>query len=132
MLALFQAFPILTFHLCCNNTQKQKSGKKEGKAGSMNDIRWTQAGHREGGAPTAKYTRLFVHSTLLLVRTPDVHAVERISAFKLSASIFDCGPLLPYIHLVSTHMMNAPRSFPVCAAVHMVYYCNYKWKVGSL
>ena len=40
--------------------------------------------------------------------------------------IFEYMPLSPYVHLASTHVMNAPRLSPF-----FVYYCEHKRKVKT-
>ena len=49
------------------NTRKRKSKRKRGRPGlihHMNDVRWTQGGHREEG-PIVKYVRIKLKSEFL-------------------------------------------------------------------
>ena len=118
-LASPQASPVFTFHLCSQYYTERKTGEKWGRSGSIhhvNDVRWTWGRHgREGVQLPKQHTgssvQMLYHSfglqTLawmkLLVTT------GKKLTFKFSTYIFEYWPLPTYIHLVSTHVMNAPR-----------------------
>ena len=101
----------------------------------MNDVRWTRGGCRGGGAQLPKQrtgpsVRVLHHvfglQTLawwkLLVLT------GKKLALKFSAYVFEYRPLPPYVHLMSTHVMNAPRPSQSSAPM---YYCERKRKVKT-
>ena len=90
-----------------------------------------------GRGPTGKTThRTILSSALPRFRTPDLSVMEVLVlsgkklAFKFSTYIFEYRLLPPYVHLASTHVMNAPRPSPCfCRPSALMYYCERKRKV---
>ena len=121
-----------------NKTQERKTSEKQGRPGTIhhvNDVRWTQDGHRGGEVQppkqcTGSSIRVLYYSfgiqtlawTKLLILT------AKKFAFKFSTYLFEHWPLPPYVHLASTHMTNAPRPFLFFTGPH---YCECKWKVKA-
>ena len=93
-----------------------------GRPGSIhhvNDVRWTRGGRKGGGAQLPKQRAGPSVRVLYCVFGPQTLAwwkllvltVKKL-AFKFTTYIFEYWLLPPYVHLVSTHVMNAPRPSP--------------------
>ena len=79
------------------------------------DVRWTWGGGAQlpklctGSSVQALY-RIFGLQTLAWWKLLVLNGKKL--PFKFSMNIFEYRPLPPYIHLTSTHVMNAPRPSP--------------------
>ena len=104
-----------------NNTWNRNIGKKlkwwrPWSIHHVNDVRWTQDGHRGRGAQLPKWRtgpsvrvlyRVFRLQTLALLKL--LVLTGKKLAFKFSMYIFKYWSLPTYINCTSTHVMNAPR-----------------------
>ena len=81
----------------------------------MNDIRWMEVdvGEEEAQLPKqhtgSSVWALYCSFGLQTLAWSKLLLIGKKLAFKFSTYIFEYQPLLPYVHLASTHVMKAPR-----------------------
>ena len=96
-------------HICIHNntcTWVAKNRKGLGSIHHVNGVRWTWGGRRGVGPNYQTMHWIIRSSALSQVWIPDLIMIETTA------------PSPPYVHLTSTHVMNAPRPSPVfCSRV---------------
>ena len=119
LISLVPRPPYFTFCLRSQYTGAEDQQKKIRKAwehSSVNDVRWTWGGCRGWGAQLPKQRT--GPSVWALYHTFRLQTLAwwkllvlsgKKLAFKFSTYIFEYRPLPPYVHLASTHVMNASR-----------------------
>ena len=115
---------------------------KQGRPGSIHHVNWPQvSGHKvdiggegpnwpkqcTGPSVRALYCVFGLHTLAWWKLLANLTGKKL--TFKFSTYIFVYRPLPPYVHLMSTHMMNAPRPFFTGISTHG--YCECKWKVKT-
>ena len=104
---------------------------KTGKAWEHSSHGWRQVDvEGRGGAVTAKTTHWTIYLSVFWLHNLVWWKLLVLTGKKLSFMFsMYIGPLPPYVHLGSTHVMNAPRSSPFSASLPLL--CIVEGKSGG-